>query len=290
MTRRRTPVFHLGFFCALLVLNCSVHSREPKDLYGVFGPSSFSAHGEIVIVGWDTAEGQSRLARSAHKTDFFQLAHNFQPQANPLYCGVASSVIVLNTMRLSRNTVPSQKPVEVKVPKELGGGRLYYPAYSQLTLLGERTEPVKPKAVIELKNTDEGGEKIDPGLKLAQLKGVLEAYDTRVDLHYADVNSEDAVEAFREDLRVVLADSVRFLVVNFKGRTIGASTDGHISPVAAYDQKTDSVLLLDVAGYLNPWYWVPVAHLYGAMHTLDGSHYRGYLVVEDRSVLHGVAS
>ena len=290
MNRRRTLVFHLGFFCALLVLNGSVHARESKDLYGVFGPSKFSPQGEIVLVGWDTIEGQSRLARSAHKTDFIQLAHNFQPQANPLYCGIASSVIVLNTMRLNRNAVPSQKPIEVEVPGELGGGRLYYPAYSQLTLLGERTEPVKPRAVIELKNTGEGGGKIDPGLKLAQLKGILEAYDTRVGLHYASVDSEDAVEAFREDLRAVLADSVSFLVVNFKGRIMGASTDGHISPVAAYDQKTDSVLLLDVAGYLNPWYWVPVAHLYGAMHTLDGDHYRGYLVVEDRSALQGVAS
>ena len=282
---RRTPVFYLGFFFALLVLIGSVHAREPKDHYGVFGPSSFSPQGETVLVGWNTAEGQSRLARSAHKTDFFQLAHNFQPQANPLYCGVATSVIVLNTMRLNRNAVPSQMPIEVEVPRDLGGGRLYYPAYSQLTLLGERTEPVKPRAIIELKNTGEEGGKIDPGLQLAQLKGVLEAYDTRVVLHYADIDSGDAVEAFREDLRTVLMDSVRFLVVNFKGRAIGASTDGHISPVAAYDEKTDSVLLLDVAGYLNPWYWVPVEHLYGAMHTLDGNRYRGYLVVEDRLVL-----
>ena len=73
-----------------------------------------------------------------------------------------------------------------------------------------------------------------------------------MELHYADIDSGDAVEAFREDLRTVLMDSVRFLVVNFKGRTIGASTDGHISPVAAYDEKTDSVLLLDVAGYPIP--------------------------------------
>ena len=285
MNHRRTPIFYLGFFYALLVLIGSVHAREPKDLYGVFGPSSFSPQGETVLVGWNTAEGQSRLARSAHKTDFFQLANNFQPQANPLYCGIASSVIVLNTMRLNRNVVPSQKPIEVEVPRDLGGGRLYYPAYSQLTLLGERTEPVKPRALIELKNTGEEGGEIDPGLKLAQLKGILEAYDTRVDIHYANVDSGDAVEAFREDLRAVLMDSVRFLVVNFKGRAMGASTDGHISPVAAYDEKTDSVLLLDVAGYLNPWYWAPVAHLYGAMHTLDDNRYRGYLVVEDRFVL-----
>lgn len=282
MTLNRTPGFRLGIFCVLLALFGSAHARKPGDLYGVFGPSSFSPQQEVVLVGWDTEEGQIRLARSAHKADFFQLAHNFQPQANPLYCGIASSVIVLNSMRLKKNAVPSQKPIEVEIPKDLGGGRLDYPAYSQLTLLGERTEPVKPKAVIELKNAGTEAGKIDPGLTLAQLKGVLEAYNTRVDLHYADGDSDDPVAAFREDLKAVLADSVRFLIVNFKGRTMGASTDGHISPVAAYDGATDSVLLMDVAGYLNPWYWVPVAHLYGAMHTLDGNHYRGYLVVEDR--------
>jgi len=146
MTRNRAPVFRPGLLCALLVLIGSVHAREAQNLYGVFGPSSFSPHGETVLVGWDTEEGQSRLARSAHKTDFLQLAHNFQPQANPLCCGIASSVIVLNAMRLNRNAVPSQTPIEVEVPRDLGGGRLYYPAYSQLTLLGERTEPVKPRA------------------------------------------------------------------------------------------------------------------------------------------------
>lgn len=282
MTRKCTP----GFFCALLMLIGSVHATELKSIYGVFGPSSFSPKGEeVVLIGWNTEEGQSRLARSAYKTDFFQLVNNFQPQSNPLYCGIASSVIVLNTMRLNRNAIPSQKPIEVDVPKDMGGGRLYYPAYSQLTLLGELTEPVKSRTVIELKNTGEGGGEIDPGLKLAQLKGVLEVYNTWADLHYANVDSEDAVAVFRENLKAVLADSVRFMVVNFKGRMLGTPTDGHISPVAAYDQKTDSVLLLDVAGHLNPWYWVPVAHLYGAMHTLDGNHYRGYLVVEDRSTL-----
>lgn len=271
-----------GFFCALLMV-ASVHATELKDNYGVFGPSSFSPKGEVVLVGWNTDEGQSRLAHSAYKTDFLQLVNNFQPQSNPLYCGVASSVIVLNTMRLNRNAVPSQKSMEVEVPKDMGGGLLYYPAYSQLTLLGELTEPVKPRAVVELKNTGEDEGEIDPGLQLSQLKGVFEVYDAKVALHYAKVDSSDAVEGFREDLKAVLADSERFMIVNFKGRMLGTPTEGHISPVAAYDQKTDSVLLLDVAGHLNPWYWVPVAHLYGAMHTLDGNHYRGYLVVEERS-------
>jgi len=264
----------------------STRAGEKTNDYGVFGPSSVSPQEETVLIRWDTEEGQARLARSAYKNDFFQLADNFQPQANPLYCGIASSVIVLNAMRLNKNAVPSQRSLEVDVPVKLGGGRLQYREYSQMTLLDERTESVKPRAVIELKNTDDGAGTIQPGLTLAQLEGILEAYDARVAIHYADTDSEDDIADFRKDLKAVLADSERFLVVNFKGKALGTPTNGHISPVAAYDEQTDSVLVLDVAGHRNPWYWVPVMDLYGAMHTLDGKHYRGYLVVEDRPASH----
>jgi len=286
MTLERTLVFHLGVFCASLMLIVSAHAREKTTNYGVFGPSSFSPQGEAVLIRWDTEEGQTRLARSSYKNDFFQLADNFQPQANPLYCGIASSVIVLNAMRLSRNEVPSQRSLEVVVPSGMGGGRLQYREYSQMTLLDERTEPVKARVVIELKNAGDEAGKIQPGLTLAQLKGILEAYDARVVLHYADTDSEDAIGGFRKDLKAVLTDSERFLVVNFKGKALGTSTDGHISPVAAYDEQSDSVLVLDVAGHRNPWYWAPAADLYGAMHTLDGEQYRGYLVIEDAPALH----
>jgi hypothetical protein len=286
MTRQRTQVIRLGLFCAFVMLIAYGHAQEKKDLYGVFRPSSFSPHGEVVLIGWDTEEGRKRLVRSGYKNDFFQLADHFQPQANPLYCGIASSVIVLNAMRQNKNAVPRQRALETEVPRSLGGGRLDYREYSQMTLLDERTEPVKHRTAIELKNAGDGSGQIQPGLTLLQLKGILEAYDARVELHYADAKSDDAVAAFRKDLRAVLVDSIRFLVVNFYGKAIGASTNGHISPVAAYDEQTDSVLVLDVAGHRNPWYWVPVAHLYGAMHTLDGNQYRGYLLVEDRSTLH----
>jgi hypothetical protein len=286
MTLESRLVFHFGVFCVSLMLIVSAHAGEKTTNYGVFGPSSFSPQGETVLIRWDTEEGQTRLARSSYKNDFFQLADNFQPQANPLYCGIASSVIVLNAMRLNRNEVPSQRSLEVVVPSAMGGGRLQYREYSQMTLLDERTEPVKARVVIELKNAGDGAGKIQPGLTLAQLKGILEAYHARVVLHYVDTDSEDAIRGFRKDLKAVLTDSERFLVVNFKGKALGTSTDGHISPVAAYDEQSDSVLVLDVAGHRNPWYWAPAADLYGAMHTLDGEHYRGYLVIEDAPALH----
>jgi hypothetical protein len=263
----------------LLVCALNVQLTHAKSAYGRFSPSLFSVDEAVVIVGWDTNEGQARLARSRYKTDYLQIAHHFQPQMNPLYCGVASSVIVLNSMRLPRGAVPDQNPVEVEAPANPDGGWLEYPAYSQQSLLGDRTESVKPRAVIEMKSTGDGA--ADPGLTLAQLKGILEAYDATVELYYADKNNKAGMAAFRTTVRQVLQESQQFILVNFHGRSIGTPTNGHISPVAAYDERSDSVLLLDVAGYLNPWYWVPVEHLYQAMHTRDGDNYRGYLVVMD---------
>ena len=73
----------------------------------------------------------------------------------------------------------------------------------------------------------------------------------------------------------------RFLLINYKSNMVGQASSGHISPVGAYDEKSDSVLVLDVAAYQNPWVWIPVTDLYASMHTKDGDKYRGYLVVEE---------
>lgn len=265
----------------LMLADTSLSASDENWAYGKFKTAQFSPNSDVTIVAWDTREGRDRLMRSEYKNDYFQLAHNFQPQANPLYCGIASSVIVLNSMRLATNGVPSQKAIEVKVPEALGGGRLDYPSYSQLTLLGEKTDSVKSRTVIELRNQNDPKAKLNPGLTLQDLRGVLETYGTRAQLYYADREPGEGTDDFRTTLKKALSDSTHFVIVNFHGKTMGAPSDGHISPVAAYDEKSDSVLLLDVAGYLNPWYWAPAEYLYRAMHTRDGGKYRGYIVVSD---------
>jgi hypothetical protein len=262
----------------LLLVYAQSLSGEAAPQYGRYEPS---ATGEVVIVEWGTPDGQQRLMESRYKNDYVQLAIHFQPQVNPLYCGVASSVIVLNSMRLAEGKAPSQRNLEVTRPEALGGGHISYPAYSQLTFLNEATDKVKPRAVIELKNTADENSRINPGLTLLELKGVLKTYDITVDLRYADAPLQEGAARFRTVVKQAMQDNDHYVLVNFYGDAYGAPTRGHISPVAAYHQATDSVLILDVAGYKNPWYWVPVEQLYQAMHTKDGDNYRGYLVVSD---------
>ena len=62
-----------------------------------------------------------------------------------------------------------------------------------------------------------------------------------------------------------------YLVVNYQREVLGQNKVGHISPLAAYDRETDTVLILDTASYSYPPTWVPVADLFAAMATTDRS-------------------
>lgn len=273
------------FFYSLLLLFITISINASETGYGKYSPSSFSADNKVVIVNWNSQEGIKRLVRSKNKQDFYQLANFFQPQINPLYCGIATSTIVLNAMRMSKGNVPSQEKLEIKKPQIYGGDSIPYPAYSQYTFLNEKTEKIKARTIIELKNitpeNTNNADNFDPGLTLSQLKDILETYEIEAELNYAEKKVKEGLKNFRMQLKSVLKDKESFLIVNFKGKTFGALTGGHISPLAAYDRKTDSVLILDVAGHKNPWYWVPLPHLYQAMNTKDGNTYRGWLVVKD---------
>ncbi|MCG8531799.1 MAG: phytochelatin synthase family protein [Desulfovibrionales bacterium] len=264
----------------LLILSQTACAKAPVS---PFGPSHFSKTNQVVLVPWNVKEGQNRLGTAHAKNDFYQLAHFFQPQINPLYCGIASATIVLNALRQPEKKAPSQRALEVTKPQVWGGGQVPYPAYSQFTLLNEKTDAIKSRKLIQLKNitpqNTHDAKNFDPGLTLAQLKGILETYDLKADVNYADDPRE--IESFRAHIIKVLKDKTSFIVANFKGKTFGAPTGGHISPLAAYHKASDSVLILDVAGHKNPWYWVPVRDLYLAMHTMDGPHHRGWITIEE---------
>jgi len=154
-----------------------------------------------------------------------------------------------------------------------------------LTLLDEKSDLVKPREVINMTRVadleGEGGGHFNGGLSIAGLGKILEIYGANVTVTQADQDDEIGTAMFRDVARAVLNDEGRFLVVNFLGSDIGTPTGGHISPLGAYDEQTDSLLVLDVAGHKTPWYWAPLSHLYQAMHTLAGNDYRGWLVISD---------
>jgi hypothetical protein len=88
------------------------------------------------------------------------------------------------------------------------------------------------------------------------------------------------LDEFRTHLRRANDPSRRYLVNFHRGMLFGKGT-GHHSPIAAYLEPEDLVLVLDVNDKFGPWL-VSTQRLYAAMDTIDGSSgkKRGLIVLE----------
>ncbi|CAD7949813.1 unnamed protein product [Amoebophrya sp. A120] len=82
------------------------------------------------------------------------------------------------------------------------------------------------------------------------------------------------------------------LVVSFSRQQLGQTGDGHYSPVAAFHPESDMVLVLDVARFKYPPYWVSVEQLWNAMKAVDPvtKHSRGFFVMSKENCADDVES
>ena len=76
-------------------------------------------------------------------------------------------------------------------------------------------------------------------------------------------------DAFREALVDASRTTESFAIVNFCRATLGQTGSGHFSPIGGYHRGSDSVLVLDVARFKYPPYWVPVPRLWEATAATD---------------------
>ena len=201
-----------------------------------------------MLVAWHSPEGKARLKAANDSEAFFRLAHFFQAQTNPLYCGVASAVMILNALRQPHDKAAAQPTIEVKIPEATQS--IPFATFVQSTFLGAPTEKVKPRAVVEYREKNSEGT-YRPGLGLMELKGLFEAYGAKAGGEFA---SATTLEKFRGQLKTNLGPSETFMLVHFRSDLIGGLPRGHISPLGAYDETSDSVLILDVAAHKGPWY------------------------------------
>ncbi|MCT8972972.1 phytochelatin synthase family protein [Microbaculum marinisediminis] len=194
--------------------------------------------------------------QSAEKGDFLPLMSRFVSEYQATFCGIASSVMALNTLGITPPTAPRWYP---------------YDYWDQDNIFSTQVlKDVAPVSAVE------GG-----GLTLAQLETLLDLSGAKAEKTFA---SDSDVAAFRKAAREALADPDAILIVNF-GRAefgqAGLDGGGHISPVAAYNAEADRFLILDVARYKYLPSWATAERLYAAMNTPDSSSgkTRGFVVV-----------
>lgn len=229
------------------------------------------------LVPFASAEGLDRLARSTAKVDFAPLANHFEPQATVAFCGPATAAIVLNALDPRGANAPRDRsrltPADsTYLPKGL---ELTFRRHTQESVIAAggktRAQVFGEPVVVDGKASRDGG------YQLRQLDQLLQAHKLATRLVIADDRKAEA------DIRQDLIDNLNrpgdFVIVNYHRKTVGQSGGGHISPLAAYDAATDSVLVLDVNPSLHPWVWMPLATLIQGMRTRDGAENRGYILV-----------
>ena len=232
------------------------------------------------LVEWQSADSLNRLARSSHKTDFFPLSNHFVSQDNAIFCGPASSAIVLNALRLGRRDgLPKDRAsiAEEEMAWLWEGADPFYGKYTPNNVF---TDQAKSRLEVLGKPIPiEGEPKSDFGFQLHQLAELLRSHGLDVALRVVD-DGADASE-IRRELVENLASEDDYVLVNYSRKALGQPGGGHISPVGAYDEASDSFLVMDVNPNRAPWVWIAADDLVSAMRTFDTVENRGYVLIAE---------
>ncbi len=232
------------------------------------------------LVEWSSEESVARLSRAEHKVDFFPLSNNFISQDNRIYCGPASSAIVLNALRLGkREGLPQdRRAIDPADMAWLPVG--FDPFLGKFTPNNVLIQGTKSVAEVLGKPIEIAGEwKKDFGLQLRQLAQVLRAHGLSVKTRVVSDGTE--LELVHDELADNLSTADNYVLVNYSRKELGQTGGGHISPLGAYDRESDSFLIMDVNPNRAPWVWVKAADLVAAMRTFDTVENRGYLLISE---------
>ena len=205
------------------------------------------------LISLSSDQGAELLVNSSARRAYWTLSIQFVTQKNQSYCGVATLVMVLNALNVAAPPTSDIEP---------------FTTFTQDNVLNERTEPVLRQEVLARK-----------GMTLDQFARLLQVYSVTAEVHHADGSS---VDEFRALASRHLADGSRHVVVNYLRRSLGQERGGHISPLAAYDARTDRFLVLDVSRYKYPPVWVRTSDLHSAMDTVDADNdgrRRGFVLI-----------
>jgi hypothetical protein len=204
-----------------------------------------------------TLQGSKMLSPNFGAKRLIEYQPGCDTQVNEAYSAVASAAAVLNLLRASY----------------LSSGYTYKTQYG---ILADKCVQQK------VTHTNDLDPKLAAGLGIQQTQVLLECL--LIGQNY-DVNAY-FVEPFRKDRADISKDRIhsfmqfkqtmiyamgkgKAVLVNYDRSVLGQEGHGHWSPVVAYESKTGSFLVLDVARYKYEPVWVPSKTLFRALAEVD---------------------
>ncbi len=208
------------------------------------------------LVDFNSPQGEHYLIEAAANADYFPLASQFVTQKTQAYCGIASLTMVLNAIGAQAPSAPEYQP---------------YKFFTQDNALNAETDAILPREVLARQGTT-----------LDQLGALVAYHGLSGEVHHV---GDETLDDFRAHARAALSARDQYVIINYQRKALGQLPGGHISPLAAYDEKQDKFLILDVARYKYPPVWVSSTDLYAAMNTPDvvSGKTRGYVLVSKKA-------
>src|SRR4028118_2376889 len=110
------------------------------------------------LINFNSAEGEKLLLESPALKDYFPLSTQFVTQKNQAYCGVASSIMVLNALSIPAPEAPEYPPFRL---------------FTQDNFFNEQAQKVITPEVV-----------VRQGITLEQLGKLLESYPVKAEVHH----------------------------------------------------------------------------------------------------------
>ncbi len=221
----------------LAVSRCS---QADAELVVKVAEPRISFHGRALpknLTSLESAEGQKLFAEafsSQNARNFFPLITNFASQSDVAMCGPASLAMVLNALRLD--------------PQRTWKAPWRWWSDEMLACCEGSLQAMKQTGVT-LQFFDRIAQS-QPGIKV-----ITRGPDSLVD--------------FKTSLFAAVSQLDTHIIVSFSREGLGQTGIGHFSPVAAVHLEKGLALVLDVARFKYPPYWVRIEELFEAMKQID---------------------
>lgn len=223
----------------------SFHKRDlPSSLIALSSPA-----GKILF--------KEALAAGGMES-FFPLSEQFITQSEPSFCSLTSLAMVLNA--LNHDPKKTWKGVWRWITEETL--QCEFPE-----LCGHSLDRVKER-----------------GMNFKEFKSLARCHEVKISPYGAcEKHVESNIDKFRnhvsESCRSNAAKS--FIICNFSRTHLDQTGNGHFSPVGGYHPDKDLVLVMDVARFKYPPFWVSVKRLWESMEVIDRDtgDPRGYFIV-----------